>query len=60
MVCYKICFDIFFNEEKEFPHLQGTLHCYSDEALIKYKQKVIDMGARSCDVRIYKVETVNL
>lgn len=60
MSCYKICFDIFFKEEKEFPHLQGTLHCYSDEALKKYKQKVIEMGAKLSDIRIYKVETVNL
>ena len=60
MSCYKICFDIFFNEEKEFPHLQGGLHCYTDKALKKYKQKVIDMGAKSSDIRIYKVETINL
>lgn len=60
MACYKICFDIFYNEENEFPHLQGTLHCYSDEALKKYKQKVIEMGAKPSDIRVYKVETVIL
>lgn len=60
MECYKICFDIFFEENNEFPHLQGTLHCYSEETLKKFKQKVIEMGARSSDIRLYKVETVQI
>lgn len=60
MECYKICFDIFFEENNEFPHLQGTLHCYSEETLKKFKQKVIEMGARSSDIRLYKGETVQI
>ena len=58
MECYKICFDIFFEENNEFPHLQGTLHCYSKETLKKFKQKVIEIGAKPTDIRLYKVETV--
>ena len=58
MANYKINFDIFCKEKDEFPHIQGTVHCYSKETVEKFKQKVIEWGADPKDIRIYKVETI--
>lgn len=33
MANYKINFDIFSQEKDEFPHIQGTVHCYSEETV---------------------------
>lgn len=60
MAKYKINFDIFFQGKDEFPHIQGTVHCYSEETVKKFKQKIMNWGAKSEDIRIYKVETVNM
>ena len=60
MANYKINFDIFCKEKDEFPHIQGTVHCYSEEAVKKFKQKILNWGAKSEDIRIYKVETINV
>ena len=46
MANYKINFDIFFQEKDEFPHIQGTVHCYSDETVKKFKQKIENRAAK--------------
>lgn len=60
MANYKINFDIFFEEEDEYPHIQGIIHCYSGKAVEKFKKKVQEWGAKAEDIRIYKVETINI
>lgn len=60
MANYKINFDIFSQVKDEFPHIQGIVHCYSEETVKKFKQKLMDWGAKSEDIRIYKVETINI
>lgn len=60
MANYKINFDIFNEEKDEFHHIQGTVHCYSEETVKKLKQKIMNWGAKSEYIRIYKVETVNV
>ena len=60
MANYKINFDIFCKEKDEFPHIVGVVHCYSEEAVKKFKQKILNWGAKSEDIRIYKVETINV
>lgn len=60
MANYKINFDIFCEEKDEFPHIVGVVHCYSEETVKKFKQKVLEWGADPMEIRVYKVETVDL
>ena len=60
MTKYNINHDIDIQEKDEVPHIRGTVHCYADETVKKFKQKIMNWGAKSEDIRIYKVETVNM
>ena len=60
MANYKINFDIFYQEKDEYPHIQGTVHCYSKKTAEKFKKKVQKWGAKSDDIRIYEVKNVNI